>query len=98
MNLIKTIMYALCAGYESNKLDYVIHILIMGIMAIIDDNGMIMGSCFVSVFPYIFSWLRILLNILCMRYVLPFPRSRFPASVEFINKASVSAGYENEQT
>ena len=63
MNLIKTIMYALCAGYESNKLDYVAHILIMGIMAIIDDYGMIMGSCYVSVFPYFFSWLRILLNI-----------------------------------
>ncbi len=72
MNLIKTINYVLSAasGYEGNKLDYVIHILIMDIMAIIDDYGMIMGSCYVSVFPCFFSWLRILLNILCMSYVL----------------------------
>ena len=64
-------MYVLCADYESNKLDYVIHILIMDIMVIIDDYGMIMGSSYVSVlvFPYFFSWLRILLNKLCMRYV-----------------------------
>jgi hypothetical protein len=76
MNLIKTIMYMLCAGYESNKLDYVLHILIMGIMAIIDDYGMIMGSCYVSVFPYFFSWLRISLNILCMSYVLVMKMSK----------------------
>ena len=62
-------MYVLCPDYESNKLDYVIHILIMDIMVIIDDYGMIMGSCYVSVFPYFFSWLRILLIILCMNYV-----------------------------
>jgi hypothetical protein len=62
-------MYVLCADYESNKLDYVIHILIMDIMVVIDDYGMIIGSCYVSVFSYFISWLRILLNILCMRYV-----------------------------
>ncbi len=61
-------MYALLADYESIKLDYVIHILIMDIMVIIDDYGVIMGSCYVSVFPYFFSWLRTLLIILCMSY------------------------------
>ena len=45
------------------------HVLIMDIMVIIDDYGMILGSCYVSVFPYFFSWLRILLIILCMSYV-----------------------------
>ncbi len=44
MNLFENIMYALCACYEIHKLDYVFHILIMGIMAIIDNYGMIMGS------------------------------------------------------
>jgi hypothetical protein len=41
----------------------------MDIMVIIDDYGMLMGSCCVYVFPYFFSWLRILLNILCINYV-----------------------------
>ncbi len=41
----------------------------MNIMFVIDDYGMIMGSCSVSVIPYFFSWLQILLIILCMSYV-----------------------------
>ena len=59
----------MCYVLINNKLDYVIHMLIMDIMVIIDDYGVIMGSFYVSVFPYFFSWLRILLNILCMCYV-----------------------------
>ncbi len=62
-------MYVLLADYESIKLDCVIHVLIMDLMVIIDDYGMIMGSCYVSVFPFFFSWLRILLITLCMNYV-----------------------------
>jgi hypothetical protein len=48
----------------------------MDIMVIIDDYGMIMGSCYVSVFPYFFSWLRIVLNTLCMIYVLVMKMSK----------------------
>ncbi len=69
MNLIKTIVYVLLADNQSIKLDYVIHILIMDIVVTIVDYGMIMGSCYVSVFPFFFSWLLILLMILCMSYV-----------------------------
>ena len=43
-------MYQLCSGYEIDKLDYVFHILIMGIMAIIDDYGMIMEPGYVSAY------------------------------------------------
>ena len=32
MNLIELIMYKLCAGYELHKLNYKLHMLIMGIM------------------------------------------------------------------
>ena len=66
MNFIYTIMYELCSGYEIDKLDYIFHILIMDIMAIIDDYGM--GSSYVS--AYLFEWLWILLKVLCMSYVL----------------------------
>ncbi len=49
----------------------------MDIVVIIDDYCMIMGSCYVSVFPYFFSWLRILLNILCINYVQVMKISKF---------------------
>ncbi len=53
MNLIKTIMYVLCPDYESNKLDYVIHVLIMNIMVIIDeyDYGILLCLC-ISIFLF----------------------------------------------
>ena len=68
MNLIKTIMYVLWADYESNKLDYVIHILIMDIMVIIDDYGILLCFC-ISLFLFmVTNFIDYVMYELCTGY------------------------------